>query len=40
MSKRESAIRNAMRIYFLAVVIGLVTGVLSSAFHYFLQKVF
>jgi CIC family chloride channel protein len=40
MSKRESAIRNAMRIYFLAVVIGLVTGVLSSAFHYCLQKVF
>ena len=40
MSERESAIRNAMRIYLLAAVIGLVTGVLASAFHYCLQKVF
>jgi CIC family chloride channel protein len=40
MSKRESAIRNAMRIYLLAVVIGFVTGMLASAFHYCLQKVF
>jgi CIC family chloride channel protein len=40
MSERESAIRNAMRIYFLAVVIGLVTGVLASAFHYCLERAF
>ena len=40
MSERESAIINAMRIYLLAVVIGFGAGVLSSAFHYCLQKVF
>jgi H+/Cl- antiporter ClcA len=40
MSERESAIINAMRIYLLTVVIGFGVGMLSSAFHYCLQKVF
>jgi CIC family chloride channel protein len=40
MPERGSSIINAMRIYLLAAVIGLVTGVLASAFHYCLEKAF
>jgi CIC family chloride channel protein len=40
MSGRESAIIGAMRIYLLAAMIGLVTGVLASGFHYCLERAF
>jgi H+/Cl- antiporter ClcA len=40
MPEQGSSMINAMRLYLLAVVIGFVTGVLASAFHYCLKKAF
>ena len=40
MSERETAIHHATRIYLLALVIGLGTGVLAAGFHFCLEWVF